>query len=115
MTAEIPLTLQTAYAELVDRCGSDAFASAFPEDGSFTSKTIRGRRYWYFQVSEEGTRKQRYVGAETPELIEHIKRHKEARNDVRERQVLVSTLVRSAHLLRAVPQIGQVVEALATA
>ena len=115
MATEVPLTLQTAYAELVDRCGSDAFASAFPEDGSFTSKTIRGRRYWYFQVSEEGTRKQRYVGAETPELIEHIKRHKEARNDVRERQVLVSTLVRSAHLLRAVPQIGQVVEALATA
>ena len=113
MTAEIPLTLQTAYAELVDRCGSDAFASAFPEDGAFTSKSIRGRRYWYFQVSADGARKQRYVGPETPELLDRIKRHKEARGDQRDRRALVSMLVRSARLPRAVPEIGQVVEALA--
>lgn len=42
MADDIPLTLQTAYAELVDRCASDAFAAAFSEDGSFTSKTIGG-------------------------------------------------------------------------
>ncbi len=115
MGAEISLTLQTAYAELVDRCGSDAFASAFPEDGSFTSKSIRGRRYWYFQVSEDGARKQLYVGPETPELLDRIERHKEARGDRRDRQALVSMLVRSAHLPRPAPEIGRIVEALAGA
>ena len=109
MAAEIPLTLQTAYAELVDRCGSVAFDSAFPLDGLFTSKYIRGRRYWYFQVSADGARKQRYVGPETPELLDRIKRHKEARGDQRDRRALVSMLVRSAHLPRPVPEIGQVV------
>jgi hypothetical protein len=117
MATEIPLTLQTAYADLVDRCGSDAFASAFSEEeGTFVPKTVRGRRYWYFQVSAaDGSRKQRYVGPEAPELLDRIKRHKEARHDRRDRQTLVSTLIRSARLPRPQPEIGQVVEALAAA
>jgi hypothetical protein len=116
MASQIPLTLQTAYADLLDRCSRDAFAEDFPEEGVFTPKVIRGRAYWYFQVTEEGgTRKQRYVGAETPELLERIKRHREARGDRKDRQSLVSTLVRSAHLPRPNPEIGSVVEALAGA
>jgi hypothetical protein len=116
MTSEIPLTLHTVYADLLDRCASAAFSGAFAEDGVFTPKTVRGHRYWYFQVAQEnGTRKQRYVGPETPELLERIKTHKEARSDQRDRQALVSTLVRSAHLPRAEASIGQIVEALAQA
>ncbi|MGH6899226.1 MAG: nucleotidyltransferase family protein, partial [Geminicoccaceae bacterium] len=108
--------MQTAYADLLDRCASAAFSRAFAEDGVFTPKTVRARRYWYFQVTlEDGTRKQRYVGPETPELLERIKTHKEARSDQRDRQALVSTLVRSAHLPRPEARIGQIVEALAEA
>ena len=116
MTTEIPLTLQTAYADLLDRCGSAAFSRAFAEDGVFTPKTVRGRRYWYFQVTQEdGTRKQRYVGPETPELLERIRVHKEARSDQRDRQALVSILVRSARLPRPEARVGQIVEALGEA
>ena len=115
MAAEIPLAFQTAYAELLDRCASDAFNSAFSEDGVFTSKSVRGRRYWYFQSSKQGGRRQRYVGPETPDLLERIKRHKQARNDKRDRHALVSTLVRSAYLPRPIPQIGEIVAALANA
>lgn len=111
MASEIPLTLQTAYADLLDRCSRDAFADDFPEQGVFTPKVIRGRTYWYFQHGE--TRKQRYVGAETPELLERINRHREARGDRKDRQALVSTLVRSAYLPRPNPEIGNVVAALA--
>lgn len=116
MASEIPLTLQTAYADLVDRCASAAFSRAFTEDGVFTPKTLRGRRYWYFQVTrEDGRRKQNYVGPETPELLERIRTHKEARSHQRDCQTLVSTLVRSARLPRPEVPIAQVVEALAEA
>jgi hypothetical protein len=58
---------------------------------------------------EDGTRKQRYVGPETPELLERITTHKEARSDQRDRHALVSTFVRSARLPRPEARIGQIV------
>lgn len=115
MTSPISLTLHTAYAELLDRCASSAFGDAFPEDGVFTAKTIKGRRYWYFQSSSEKGRQQRYVGPETSQLLEQIKHHKDQRGDHRDRQALVSALLRSAHLARPIPEIGETVKALADA
>ena len=47
--------MQTTYAELVQRCAATVFHDAFTEDGTFISKTIKGKRYWYFQeTSDEG-------------------------------------------------------------
>ncbi len=115
MASEIPIVLQTAYADLLDRAASAAFEDAFPDEGVFVSKTVRGRRYWYFQLPAESGRKQRYVGAETPELMERIAHHREARGDRNGRSALVSTLVRSAHLPRPLPQIGDIIAALAKA
>jgi hypothetical protein len=109
------LVLQTTYAELVDRCAATAFHDAFPEDGTFISKTVKGRRYWYFQQSSEAGRGQKYVGLETPELLERIAQHKQVRDDERERRALVSTLVRSFALPRPIPEIGNIVAALAKA
>jgi hypothetical protein len=110
-----PLVLQTTYAELLDRCAAAAFSEAFPVDGAFTPKTIRGRKYWYFQTPTGQGRVQKYVGPETPELLERIARHREIRDDARERRALVSTLVRSFGLPRPVAGIGDIIEALARA
>jgi hypothetical protein len=109
------LVLQTTYAELLERCATTAFSDAFPDNGVFTSKTIKGRRYWYFQMPSEEGREQRYVGPETPELLERISHHKQARDDERERRALVSTLVRSFGQPRPVPEIGKIIAALAKA
>lgn len=109
------LILQTTYAELLDRCANAAFSEAFVEEGSFIVKTVKERRYWYFQTSSGEGRTQKYVGPETPELLERIARHKEVRDDIRERRALVSTLVRSFGLPRPVPEIGNIIAALATA
>ncbi len=109
------LVLQTTYAELVDRCAATAFHDAFPEDGTFISKTVKERRYWYFQQSSDAGRGQKYVGPETPELLERIAQHKQVRDDERERRALVSTLVRSFALPRPIPEIGKIVAALARA
>lgn len=110
-----PLVMQTTYAELLERCGNAAFGEAFAEDGSFISKAIKGRRYWYFQTGTGATRTQRYVGPETPELLERIAHHRELRDDERERRALASTLVRSFHLPRPTPESGDVIAALAKA
>jgi hypothetical protein len=110
-----PLVAQTTYAELLERCAGAAFTDAFAEEGAFTPKTVKGRRYWYFQAGTGDSRTQRYVGPETPELLERIAHHREARDDERERRTLVSTLVRSFSLPRPIPQIGNIVAALAKA
>jgi len=116
MIGSIALALQTVYAELVDICGQDAFARDFAAAGTFTAKTVRKRRYWYFQASgEDGARQQRYVGAETPELLERIERHRKARSVRKDRHALVSALVRSARLPRPPAEVGRIVEALAYA
>ncbi len=109
------LIMQTTYAELLDRCRATAFQDAFSEDGSFVSKTIKGKRYWYFQQKSNGAREQKYVGPETPELLKQIAQHKQTRDDERERRALVSTLVRSFGLPRPIKEIGDIVAALAKA
>ncbi|SRR5579871_1629036 len=109
------LVIQTTYAELLERCAAAAFTEAFPEDGTFVAKTVKGRRYWYFQLRAGEGRKQRYVGPETPELLEQITHHQQARHDERERRALVSTLVRSFGLPRPVHEIGEILSALAKA
>jgi len=116
MPAPTPsLVMQTTYAELVQRCAETAFRDAFPEDGVFTSKVIKDKRYWYFQQSSVQGRAQKYVGPETPELLEQISNHKQARDDERERRNLVSTLVRTYGLPRPIPEIGNIIAALAKA
>lgn len=109
------LVTQTTYAELLERCAATAFSDAFPEDGTFVAKTVSGRRYWYFQVRGDDGRKQRYVGPESNELLERIESHKQARDDERERRAIVNALVRSLGLPSPIPQIGEIVKALARA
>jgi hypothetical protein len=109
------LVLQTTYAELLERCATAAFDASFNTGGAFTPKTVNGRRYWYFQATVDGVRSQRYVGPETPELLQQIERHKTVLDDERERRSLVSTLVRSYGMPQPIPEIGDILAALAKA
>jgi hypothetical protein len=105
----------TTYAELLERSAATAFDEEFAEDGSFTSKMVKGRRYWYFQTSGSQGRVQKYVGPETPELMKRIARQRDARNDERERRALVATLVRSFGVPRPIQPVGEILSALSQA
>jgi hypothetical protein len=109
------LVVQTTYAELLERCRAAAFSDSFAGGGTFTPKTVKGRRYWYFQENSQKGRGQKYVGPETPELLERIAKHAQAKNDERERRALVSTLIRSFRLPNPPPEIGNVIASLANA
>jgi hypothetical protein len=110
-----PLLLQTTYAELLERCRATAFQSDFPQEGTFVAKTIKGKRYWYFQHTVDAGRIQKYVGPETPELLEEIEHHKEIHDDERERRSLVSTLIRSFRLQPPISEIGDIIAGLSKA
>ena len=108
----LTLETQTAYAELVERTAAAAFDEQFGAAGGFVSKTVRGRRYWYFQSGRGEARAQTYVGPETDELLERIEHHRTRRDDARERRALVAMLVRSAHLPAPDRRIGGTIAAL---
>lgn len=93
MLRELSLPLQTIYAELLERCAAADMADAFHEPGSFVSKEVRGRRYWYFQRSADRT--QSYVGPETEELLRRIAAWRQGRSAERERRELVTALRRA--------------------
>jgi hypothetical protein len=93
MPRAISIPLQTIYAELLERCATAEMAEAFAEPGSFVSKEVRGRRYWYFQRSAD--RSQSYVGPESEELLGRIAVWRRGRSAERERRELVTALRRA--------------------
>ena len=62
--AELSLTAQTAYAQLLDAALSVEHSRTVADvSGSFAGKTVRGKKYWYFQYTEpSGALRQLYVG-----------------------------------------------------
>jgi len=61
---ELTLSAQTAYAELLDRArAAELHRSVGHLNGSFASKSVKGRRYWYFAYRDvDGAVRQLYVG-----------------------------------------------------
>lgn len=74
MTVRLPETTQTLQAELLEQmlAFSEGSLPAL-ERGSFVSKEIGGRRYWYLQRLAAGVKRQIYLGAESDELLERIR------------------------------------------
>lgn len=61
---ELPLSAQTAYAQLLDSALSvDHLRSIADLPGSFAQKTVKGTSYWYYQYYEpSGKRAQVFIG-----------------------------------------------------
>jgi hypothetical protein len=80
----LPDAVQTLYAELLDQVRTaDADAVLGGTRGSFVSKEIRGRTYWYLQRNGGATKQQIYLGRDTPELRARIEKATEQRADVK--------------------------------
>jgi len=80
----LPESVQTLYAELLDQVrAADAETAIGGMRGSFVSKEIRGRTYWYLQKSEGARKRQIYLGAETPQLRDQIDLATEQRSGIK--------------------------------
>ncbi|HYG27570.1 MAG TPA: GSU2403 family nucleotidyltransferase fold protein [Caulobacteraceae bacterium] len=111
---ELPLAIQTNYAELLDQLRIAQRATLGP-DVTFRKKTIKGRDYWYARgPSEEGKRPERYLGADTPELRATIEAKIDAGKSADGRRLIVRSLI-AAGLPAPDPTSGAVLKALAEA
>jgi hypothetical protein len=80
----LPEAVGTMYAELLDQALAHERAAglegAIP--GGLVEKQVRGRTYLYWQVRGGGRTLQRYLGPDTPELREDVRRTLERRRDL---------------------------------
>jgi hypothetical protein len=76
---ELPLSTQTAYAQLLDAAlGAELVRSVADLTGSFNAKTVKGRTYWYFQYTEpSGKLRQVYVGPDNDAVQRLMQRQRE--------------------------------------
>jgi hypothetical protein len=94
----IDLMYQTMLAELGQRSLDAAWTADFPPEGRFTPVTVKGRKYWYFDIADgKGGRTRRYVGpADDPDIAERVAAHKSDKDDLRARRRTVSSLTAKA-------------------
>lgn len=74
--SDLPLTAQTAYAQLLDAAlSAEHFRSVADLPGSFAAKTVKGHRYWYYQFTEPaGKLRQVFVGPDNEAVRRLIER-----------------------------------------
>lgn len=77
---ELPGAAQTAYSELYEATQQAELGRGIGSlSGSFQTKTLRGKRYWYFAYRDvlDGAVRQFYVGPDAPDLAFLRKRSKD--------------------------------------
>jgi hypothetical protein len=98
--SELSLAAQTAYAQLFDAAlTADHLRSVADLNGSFNAKTVKGRRYWYYQCTQpSGALTQHYVGPDSAPVRELIERARQPSS-----QAALEPLVRAAQALGCAP------------
>lgn len=110
----LPLAIHTNVAELLDQLRAAQIAE-FGEGASFLRRERKGRFYWYVRSRQtQGDRPERYLGPETPELLETIERAKSVKSAADGRRLLVRAL-RAAGLHAPDDRTGRILGALAQA
>ncbi len=110
----LPLVLQTAYADLLDKLQDEAVAAHARTGGTFVRKTVKDRLYWYLQQrGGDGKTRQTYVGPETPDLLARITQQRDAAEGERARRDIVRALVRGGAAPGVPAPVGRVLAALA--
>lgn len=78
--SDLPLSAQTAYAQLADVATSLELNRSIEHlHGSFSRKTVQGSAYWYFAFRDlDGQVRQLYVGPDTEQVRNAVERAKGA-------------------------------------
>lgn len=113
---EVDLVYRTMFADLCERVMDASFESDLDLSGRFVPVEVKGRRYWYFDQTVDGTSRRTYVGpAADEEITRRVEDFRNLKNDRRARRKLVSTLVRGAGFPQPESMTGDIVAALAKA
>lgn len=112
---ELPLVIQTSYAELVDLLRVQS-ASDFPAGSTFRKREISGKTYWYVQepTGPTGRPPERYLGPDTDALAAAIEKGQAAKADADARKSIIRSL-KGAGIPEPDPLTAAVIETLADA
>lgn len=116
----LPLETQTLYAEfLAQLLASAANRSVGQAPGCFTTKTVKGETYVYFQYSDPGGHsRQAYIGKKTPALDQVVLQFQRERTDVNAETVRIQRLcaqLRVGGALHSDPAPARILKAFADA
>ena len=111
----LPLTVQTAYADLLARLQEDAVLEV---GGTPILRERGGRKYWYAVQRLAGQTIDRYLGPDSDDVRERVARAQEVKEDLRQRaeqRGRLARMCREGGLPRLDAQTGKVLLALARA
>lgn len=112
MLREIDPTLQTVYAELIQRSLDRRFFTDFPAEGRFVRVKVKERDYFYFDTANGGQKKRRYVGpADDPDISARVSAHQSVKDDAIACRDMVKALI-AVGLPRCDSFAGEIVSAL---
>ena len=113
--SDLPLVIQTSYAELLDQLRLAA-VSEYPTGSTFRKRTISGRDYWYVQepTGPAGRPPESYIGPDNEERRALVDAAKRVKADADSRKAIRRALT-GAGLPEPDSLTGAVIEALAEA
>lgn len=111
----LPLTVQTAYSDLLARLQEDAVLEL---GGTPVLRQRRGRKYWYSVQRLADHTVERYLGPDTDEVRERVERAQTINEDLKQREKQrgrLARMCREGGLPRVDAQTGKVLLALSKA
>lgn len=115
--AEIPIAIQTIYADLVQRAWTSNLADLTANTGgSAYTREVKGRLYWYWRTPmKDGLRSSPlYIGPDNQKTRDRIQALKDHVENLRQRRDMVRAL-RAARLPTPDPMSGDIMAAMAEA
>ena len=113
---EIPVPIQTTFADLVERAWRGNLQDLTMGGGSAYTREVRGKKYWYWQApTDRGTRpRPRYIGPDNERNRARVQDLSDRADNLRERRDMVRAL-RGARLPVPDRMSGEILGAMAEA
>lgn len=112
----LPVSVQTLYADLVDRAWTGSYQELVHAGGSPYKQTVKGRDYWYLKMPmvNKARRADLYLGPDSPEVMARLEEQKSLKAIRKERMDMTRSL-RSTRLSGPDPLSGKIMSALSEA
>ena len=116
MIQRLPVSLQTLYADIVDRSWSGSYGELIQAGGSPYKRSLKGRDYWYLKMPMvEGQRKKDiYLGPDSDDVRRRVSAHLDLKAVRKERLDMIRAL-RQARLPGPDALSGNILSALSEA
>ncbi|RZS76904.1 hypothetical protein EV217_5138 [Phyllobacterium myrsinacearum] len=114
---ELPIAIQTIYADLVQRAWTGNLSALTAQGGSAYTRDVKGRLYWYWQppTDRDGTRPSaKYIGPDNDQTRAHLQELQDHVENLRQRRDMVRAL-RAARLPVPDTMSGNIMAAMAEA